>query len=575
MDVKYIPADWEKMRSGLNSLIGKGFGKGMIDELKDISSNFEEAESDISKYDSDGVISFTHTDREKTYQGLLEDFDVLYRFTGKVGDIVDRTIDQPFYEDIDAFVTEVRELSISNYKTKNRIGVTDIVYSPESYQSIEVAKKEVGLDDVFRGDSFYGKQMALEYEAWKDLNVSEDTKDITQEDYQMAALNTRAFGYESIRDTQENKEFWVNIGVLAVIIGVTVLAVVVPPVGVPLALGLGAVYGSLEAGSAITGKDWISGRELGTGERWFRGVLAPLDIIPGAAALKKFSGVARVTSFAGDLGKLGKTTAQSSIRKVNDLSIAAGKEAASRLKNVGAVIKERALAVQTKLAEGAIGAGKVADVIITNTKNVLSNLMPGPELVPVEGVLKQTIENTHVPENMMKGVLSKNKGVNIGGKGASGTTEVTFPKGEQFVEGTKRLKPNIEYQAGEFEYIYKTDEMGRLKEFNADELKLTERNSRLTHNPKTAGKEDGDHAGHIAADRFGGSPDLDNLVSQSSNVNLSKYKKLENKWAKAIGEGKEVKVNVEINYNSDDLRPSGFDVQFTVDGVPDFIKINN
>lgn len=77
MDVKYIPADWEKMRSGLNSLIGKGFGKGMIDELKDISSDFEEAESHISNYDSDGVISFTHTDREKTYQGLFEDFEFL------------------------------------------------------------------------------------------------------------------------------------------------------------------------------------------------------------------------------------------------------------------------------------------------------------------------------------------------------------------------------------------------------------------------------------------------------------------------------------------------------------------
>ncbi|MCY7791647.1 MULTISPECIES: DNA/RNA non-specific endonuclease [Bacillus] len=45
-----------------------------------------------------------------------------------------------------------------------------------------------------------------------------------------------------------------------------------------------------------------------------------------------------------------------------------------------------------------------------------------------------------------------------------------------------------------------------------------------------------DHAGHLAADRFGGSPELDNLVSQSSNVNQSKYKRLENKWAKAISD---------------------------------------
>ncbi|EMI9087805.1 TPA: DNA/RNA non-specific endonuclease [Bacillus cereus] len=90
--------------------------------------------------------------------------------------------------------------------------------------------------------------------------------------------------------------------------------------------------------------------------------------------------------------------------------------------------------------------------------------------------------------------------------------------------------------------------MGRLKEFNADDLKLTERDSRLSHKSNTPGKEPGDHAGHLAGDRFGGSPDLDNLVSQSSNVNLSKYKKLENRWAAAIKGEKKVSVNVKVNY---------------------------
>ncbi|MFJ1426325.1 DNA/RNA non-specific endonuclease [Capnocytophaga canimorsus] len=42
--------------------------------------------------------------------------------------------------------------------------------------------------------------------------------------------------------------------------------------------------------------------------------------------------------------------------------------------------------------------------------------------------------------------------------------------------------------------------------------------------------------GHIFGDRFGGSPELDNLVSQSSKVNLSTFKKLENKWAKALNQ---------------------------------------
>lgn len=126
MDVKYIVADWEKMKDGLGDLIGLGrWGKGMIDELKDLTENLEDAESDIIKYDSDGIISFNHRNKDNKYQELFDDFKVLHDFTGKVGDIVDRTIDQPFYEDIDAFVTAMREATISNYTTKNRIHATE------------------------------------------------------------------------------------------------------------------------------------------------------------------------------------------------------------------------------------------------------------------------------------------------------------------------------------------------------------------------------------------------------------------------------------------------------------------
>jgi len=59
---------------------------------------------------------------------------------------------------------------------------------------------------------------------------------------------------------------------------------------------------------------------------------------------------------------------------------------------------------------------------------------------------------------------------------------------------------------------------------------------------------------------------LDNLVSQSSNVNLSQYKTLENKWAKAINDGKQVKVNVDIIYDSSGLRPSKLKVEYEIDG---------
>ena len=66
-----------------------------------------------------------------------------------------------------------------------------------------------------------------------------------------------------------------------------------------------------------------------------------------------------------------------------------------------------------------------------------------------------------------------------------------------------QLKPNVKYKTGEFDYIYETDELGRLKEWDAKKLELTDRDQRLPHNPNTPGKLPGDHAGHVAGDRFG------------------------------------------------------------------------
>lgn len=59
---------------------------------------------------------------------------------------------------------------------------------------------------------------------------------------------------------------------------------------------------------------------------------------------------------------------------------------------------------------------------------------------------------------------------------------------------------------------------------------------------------------------------MDNLVSQHWLVNLSSYKLLENEWNKAIQAGKTVDVNVHVEYAGDDLRPSAFSIEYTIDG---------
>ncbi|HDR6297883.1 TPA: DNA/RNA non-specific endonuclease [Bacillus thuringiensis] len=168
------------------------------------------------------------------------------------------------------------------------------------------------------------------------------------------------------------------------------------------------------------------------------------------------------------------------------------------------------------------------------------------------------------------------------GKGGSTVSEVkTFvDKGKHFTNGRKnRLKPNIRYKTGEYDYFYETDSLGRIERFETEKLQLTEREKRLSHSKNTLGKVKGqDHAGHLAGDRFGGSPKIDNLVSQLSDVNMKEYKKIENEWAAALNAKppKEVTVDVEIVYAGNDMRPEKFIVNYLIDGKPGFkvIKIN-
>ncbi|MBT2701334.1 hypothetical protein J7E79_29195 [Bacillus sp. ISL-40] len=422
MDVKYIPSDWEKMKDGIGDLIGLGrWGKGMIDNLKNLSDNLEDAESTIANNDSDGVITFHHTSQKSKYQGLYEGFEILHSFTGKVGEIVDRTIDQPFYQDMDAFVEAMRDLTISNYTTKNRIGITETQFVYTEYgpaQSLEVPKTEVSLDDLFSGDNFYAGQMKLEYDAWKELNPDQD---FSQEEYQQGVLNTRAFEYESIRNQQEDKEFWVQIGALVVIVGATIIC---PPAG----LALGATYGSLELSTAVSGEDWVSGRELGTSERWFRGLLAPLDIVPGVSGLTKFSSTVRLAHLGESIGTVGlRTGVKGSIHQgmthIDNMVKTAGQQSVTRLKNASSVIIDTTNVMKNKITKDTLEAGRLVDSAITQAKNITRSRRMGLAAVDLgeTGKVRMPAENTHAVENKLKDVLSRIDGVNL----ESGTKEVS------------------------------------------------------------------------------------------------------------------------------------------------------
>ena len=135
------------------------------------------------------------------------------------------------------------------------------------------------------------------------------------------------------------------------------------------------------------------------------------------------------------------------------------------------------------------------------------------------------------------------------------------------------LKPNQEDTAGENGYTYKTDSNGNISSAHADELKFKTHDGRLNHNSNTAGKLPGDDAGHLFADQFGGSPELDNLVSQKSGLNRGikgnskTYRNMEKQWSNALKNGQKVTdIDINLSYKNGSSRPSAFDVSYKIDG---------
>ena len=136
---------------------------------------------------------------------------------------------------------------------------------------------------------------------------------------------------------------------------------------------------------------------------------------------------------------------------------------------------------------------------------------------------------------------------------------------------TKQLKENIIYESKG--YYYQTDELGRIKAAQGDlRLEAGKRNNR---DQLKAGGDDrlpGDEGGHLIANIFGGSGELDNLVAMEKIVNRSDYRIMENQWKNALQEGKEVKVTIDIVYDGVNKRPTGFDVIYKVDDNPEVIQ---
>ena len=216
---------------------------------------------------------------------------------------------------------------------------------------------------------------------------------------------------------------------------------------------------------------------------------------------------------------------------------------------------------------GAFKPAKYTDEVATLIKH-------GDDLIDIGGVIAKNSDDVlKYGDEVVDMIKHGDDVLDIGGVVAKNSDDV-LKHGDEIAEiitdGSHlqggKLKPNITYKTGEFDYIYKTDANGRICNWSTDNLQHTERTKRLSHDSFTPGKMLGDDAGHLAGDRFGGSAQIDNLVSQHSFVNKSQYKKIENIWDKAIKNKKQVTVDMSIFYDGLDMRPSGFKIEYTIDG---------
>lgn len=129
------------------------------------------------------------------------------------------------------------------------------------------------------------------------------------------------------------------------------------------------------------------------------------------------------------------------------------------------------------------------------------------------------------------------------------------------------LNPNVRYK-DKNGYYYETDSLGRIikaKTTMGLKLKKAARNHKAQTSAGGKWRLEGDHGGHLFASIFNGSGELDNIVAMNGNLNQSVYRKLENKWKRALEQGQRVDVDIELVYEGESLRPSGFNINYAID----------
>ncbi len=139
------------------------------------------------------------------------------------------------------------------------------------------------------------------------------------------------------------------------------------------------------------------------------------------------------------------------------------------------------------------------------------------------------------------------------------------------------LEPNTKFERNG--YSYETDDNGRVISAEGKlQVKDHKGRSEMPDSRDTVAHgemKSTDDRGHLIADRFNGSGELENLVPMEGKLNKGDYAKLEVTLAEAVNDGADVRLKVEPVYEDDASRPSEFRVTYSIDGEKDAVIFKN
>ena len=609
-DVELHSSTWKTMKQALTGLTenatvsSSGYGNytnaqagsystgttstGFAKRVEDLVKISEKVQKLIKEKDTDGVVSYTYHDETSTAQTLQAKLSTLERYAENVNTYINKKIDRPFYEAMDKVGAKLEALNIQKYKTTNKIGYKRIESVKDPYGhpvgTKEVTPPEIGIDELYKVDSPYKASLKKSYEEFK---KSKDYKDhrLTETEYVQVIHQTRSFEYISIDDEKSTTEMWRDLTLTAATV---VLYVFCPPAGAVLS----TVVAAAEMYSAASGKDWGTGRELDGNERVMRGAFALLDLIPAGkylGGLAKIGKTAGLTAVKTSIKTAVKEGLEQGVRNLDSFkgilknAKGLGDNVLSQIKTYGKQLDNlRPSKILSHSADALSDGLRHADNVLSEAaQNFRLNIGLEPQLA--DGILSSGGGKlSHLADNLS--AFAKNLDgslddvMELGGKSGSrfggSNTKHWFEDASEILRDGSHMdgkvpKPNVVYEAGEHRYLYRTDEVGRIDRAYAEDLQLKLHEGRLRHNSKTLDKEIGDHAGHIFGDLFGGSPELDNVISQAKDVNLKEYRRIERDWEAALKSKppKKVEVDIKINYEGSSMRPTSFEVNYKIDGI--------